>query len=77
MDSVKIWNRHNYRLEVDKGNLHFYITFPCIFIAVSITYETEIRKNVLEIKWGKIIMPGNVYTSRQQKRILMRKGKCS
>lgn len=59
-----------HKCEVDKCNLHFYLTFPCVFIPVSITYETEIRKNILEIKWKNIIISANVYMSRKQKEFI-------
>lgn len=45
---------------VDNCNLHFFLTFLCILLAVSIAYETEIRNNLLQL--GKIIVSANKFS---------------
>lgn len=51
-----------YKCEVDNCDFHFHLTFLCIFILVSLTYETKIRNNLLEIKRKNIIMSANMLT---------------
>lgn len=58
-----MWNNWQiYKCEVDKCDFHFHLTFLCIFILESITYETKIRNNLLEIKRKIIIMSANMLT---------------